>query len=238
MPLGSKRYKVVLLGACGSGKSCLTIRYITGRFVAEYDPTISDCYKKIKNWNGKSYLVDIFDTAGTEDLMCANERVIAEGDAFVCTYAIDDERSFEQVLKWYETVKAYQLAARSEEEELDGGFSPVRHLAHHRSIWYESPSSSSSSSSSSPPFSPSSTDLGKVRCPVVLVGCKCDLERRVSTERGMQLASAIGAKFVETSSLTGYNVENVFVEAVRLAKQARKAKKHHHHGKRPDCVVI
>jgi len=39
-------YRVVLVGEGGVGKSCLTIQFISEKFVEEYDPTMEDSYRK------------------------------------------------------------------------------------------------------------------------------------------------------------------------------------------------
>jgi GTPase SAR1 family protein len=55
--------------------------------------------------------------------------------------------------------------------------------------------------------------LGGSEIEAVLVGNKIDLEgdRKVSYEEGDQLASELQVPFVETSALTGNNVEQAFV---------------------------
>jgi GTPase SAR1 family protein len=52
--------------------------------------------------------------------------------------------------------------------------------------------------------------------PVVLVvGNKLDLESSVSSEQGMDLASSLGALFMEVSGKTGENIEFCFDTVVR-----------------------
>jgi len=61
--------------------------------------------------------------------------------------------------------------------------------------------------------------------PFVVVGCKSDLEedREVQTEKGQELARSLGdSKFIETSSLSGQNVDKVFVEMVKAIKAWRE----------------
>ena len=53
--------------------------------------------------------------------------------------------------------------------------------------------------------------------PIVLCGCKCDLEeeRQVSTEEGQKLADERGWPFIETSAKDRTNVEEAFVMVTR-----------------------
>eukprot|EP01083_Nonionella_stella_P152216 487585_1 len=44
--------KIVVLGAGAVGKSALTIRYVTGDFRSDYDPTIEDYYRKLVEIDG------------------------------------------------------------------------------------------------------------------------------------------------------------------------------------------
>ncbi|KZT74851.1 hypothetical protein DAEQUDRAFT_720030 [Daedalea quercina L-15889] len=58
----------------------------------------------------------------------------------------------------------------------------------------------------------------------MLVGNKCDkqYEREVSREEGAALARNFGCDFLETSAKTPTNVEKLFVELVRLLRQAKQ----------------
>jgi small GTP-binding protein len=52
--------------------------------------------------------------------------------------------------------------------------------------------------------------------PIILVGNKIDLERKISKDEGEQFASKINARFMETSAKTGENVSEVFKEVARM----------------------
>jgi Ras-related protein Ral-A len=41
-------HKVIMVGSGGVGKSALTLQYMYGDFVEEYDPTKADCKFKMK----------------------------------------------------------------------------------------------------------------------------------------------------------------------------------------------
>ena len=56
--------RVAVLGEAGVGKSALTVRSITGRFLHHYDPTLEDEYRCEEKVNGQVVTVAIMDTAG------------------------------------------------------------------------------------------------------------------------------------------------------------------------------
>ena len=53
---------------------------------------------------------------------------------------------------------------------------------------------------------------------LLLIGSKCDMEsdREVSKEQGEQLAHSLEIPFMETSAMTGYNIDEAFETLVRL----------------------
>ncbi|KZF23030.1 ras-domain-containing protein [Xylona heveae TC161] len=62
----SQVYQVVVLGAGGVGKSCLTAQFVQGVWIESYDPTIEDSYTKQIPIDGRQCMLEILDTAGTE----------------------------------------------------------------------------------------------------------------------------------------------------------------------------
>ena len=57
---------ICMLGAGAVGKSALTLQFIQGQFVADYDPTIEDAYRKHVHVDDNPLLLDVLDTAGQE----------------------------------------------------------------------------------------------------------------------------------------------------------------------------
>jgi len=90
-------YKLVLVGLGGVGKSCLTIQFISQRFVEDYDPTLEDSYRKQVSVDGEECLLDIFDTAGQEDFSAVRDQYMRSGDGFLCVYSVTYTLSFKEV---------------------------------------------------------------------------------------------------------------------------------------------
>ncbi|KAI0261522.1 ras-like protein 2 [Gloeopeniophorella convolvens] len=58
--------------------------------------------------------------------------------------------------------------------------------------------------------------------PLVLVGNKCDLsdvQREVTADEGRRLAGLFGCRFLETSAKEGTNVQEVFLELLRVTRE-------------------
>ena len=107
-------YKVTLLGAGGVGKSALTLRIISGQFTPTYNPTIEDYYRHDTSVDGVGQcIVEILDTAGTEQFASMRQLYITNGEAFALVYSIDSRDSFEEVQEIYT-----QLTELKKREEL------------------------------------------------------------------------------------------------------------------------
>lgn len=90
-------YKIVVFGAGAVGKSALTIQFVQGQFITDYDPTIEDSYKRPLNVDGESVQLDITDTAGQDDFAAMRTSYMRQGKGFILVYAIDDRASFEEM---------------------------------------------------------------------------------------------------------------------------------------------
>ena len=98
-------YKVTLLGAGGVGKSALTLRIISGVFTPTYNPTVEDYYRHDTMVDGVGpCIVEILDTAGTEQFASMRQLYISNCKAFALIYSIDDRQSFEETLDLYQQI--------------------------------------------------------------------------------------------------------------------------------------
>ena len=93
--------KVVIFGAGGVGKSALTVQFVQGYFISDYDPTIEDSYKRVINVDNNKVQLDILDTAGQDDFAPMRVSYMRQGKGFIIVYSIDDRSSFEEVQEFH-----------------------------------------------------------------------------------------------------------------------------------------
>ena len=89
-----KEYKVVVLGSGGVGKSALTVQFVSGTFVEKYDPTIEDFYRKEIDVDGSPAVLEILDTAGTEQFASMRDLYIKNGQGFLLVYSVINAQTF------------------------------------------------------------------------------------------------------------------------------------------------
>jgi len=90
----SREDKLVVLGSGGVGKSALTVQFVQGIFVEKYDPTIEDSYRKQVEIDGQQCMLEILDTAGTEQFTAMRDLYMKNGQGFVLVYSIIAQSTF------------------------------------------------------------------------------------------------------------------------------------------------
>ena len=115
-----REYKLVVLGSGGVGKSALvrpssfwgrlphlgvdpstplwlfaqTVQFVQSIFVEKYDPTIEDSYRKQVEVDGHQCMLEILDTAGTEQITAMRDLYMKNGQGFVLVYSITAQSTF------------------------------------------------------------------------------------------------------------------------------------------------
>lgn len=100
---------VAIVGALGVGKSAITVKYITRRFIGEYDPDLEDTYCKNEIIDQKEIvlrLMDTHDKAGKDP-----DRYLKWADAFLVVYSITNRPSFELAHSYLEGISQHQRLA-------------------------------------------------------------------------------------------------------------------------------
>lgn len=97
-------YKLVVLGAGGVGKSCLTVQFVQGIYLDSYDPTIEDSYRKTIEIDNKVFDLEILDTAGIAQFTAMRELYIKSGMGFLLVYSVTDKQSLNELMALREQV--------------------------------------------------------------------------------------------------------------------------------------
>ncbi|XP_055251460.1 ras-related and estrogen-regulated growth inhibitor isoform X1 [Moschus berezovskii] len=199
----SAEVKLAIFGRAGVGKSALVVRFLTKRFIWEYDPTLENtsavcrafandhhiglmarlhCLAKLpfceSTYRHQATIDDEVVTMEILDTAGQEDTIQREGhmrwgEGFVLVYDITDRGSFEEVL-------------------------PLKNI------------------------------LDEIKKPknvtLILVGNKADLDhsRQVSTEEGEKLATELACAFYECSACTGEgNITEIFYELCREVRRRR-----------------
>ncbi|XP_046546559.1 ras-related and estrogen-regulated growth inhibitor-like [Haliotis rubra] len=101
MNMSQKRFtqaKVVILGGPGVGKTAFAVRYITRRYIGDYDANKEMMYTHKIAAPRDELTLEILDTASlmTEETL---EKHLRWGDGFVLLYSVTDRQSFQEATK-------------------------------------------------------------------------------------------------------------------------------------------
>uniref|UniRef100_A0A3B3CSW5 Ras-related protein Rap-1b n=1 Tax=Oryzias melastigma TaxID=30732 RepID=A0A3B3CSW5_ORYME len=90
--------------------SVQTVQFVQGIFVEKYDPTIEDSYRKQVEIDGQQCMLEILDTAGTEQFTAMRDLYMKNGQGFALVYSITAQSTFndlqdlrEQILRVKDT---------------------------------------------------------------------------------------------------------------------------------------
>lgn len=86
-------FNITLIGPLGVGKSAMTVKYLTRRFIMEYDPSIEDIYTKLDAVDGQDVSVKVMDTADKED--SNSERYTKWSHGYIVVYCITNRPTFD-----------------------------------------------------------------------------------------------------------------------------------------------
>jgi GTPase KRas protein len=105
-------HRVVVVGPGGVGKSAVTIQLVQRQFVADYDPTIEDSYRKIMCVDNENCALNILDTAGQEEYAALRDVYMSNGQGFVIVFALNNRDSFGQVTSFFDQILRVKDADR------------------------------------------------------------------------------------------------------------------------------
>ncbi|CAD7003383.1 unnamed protein product [Ceratitis capitata] len=95
-------FKVVLIGDCGTGKTCIVERFKTGNFIERHGNTIGvDFSMKTVNIEGKQIKLQIWDTAGQERFRTITQSYYRSANGVIIEIFVFESS------KWIEEVRRY-----------------------------------------------------------------------------------------------------------------------------------
>ncbi|XP_072470192.1 ras-like protein family member 12 isoform X1 [Notamacropus eugenii] len=185
---------VAILGCRGAGKSALTVKFLTKRFISEYDPNLAkvtdlqtphcmslhrlppeDTYTSEETVDQQPILLRVMDTAD-QDVPRNCKRYLSWAQAFLVVYSIDDRQNFEGCSQYLEII-----AHHAKDTQHDY---PVLLLGN-------------------------KLDMAQYR--------------QVTKSEGMTLASKFGCLFYEVSACLDFEaVQHVFHEAIREVRREQE----------------
>jgi len=102
--MSKNELRLVVLGSAGVGKTAVTLRFVSGVFVERYDPTIEDSYRKTASIDGKEVMLEILDTAGTDQFTALRDLYMKLGNAFLFVYSVTSKNSMAELDTIYESL--------------------------------------------------------------------------------------------------------------------------------------
>ncbi|CAG0883507.1 unnamed protein product [Cyprideis torosa] len=94
-----RAFRVAVIGVRGVGKSALTVRFLTRRYIGDYDPDLEKTYFFKTDIRGTPVPIEVMDTVlppGGERPSPTLEANIHWADAFILMYSVTDKCSFDE----------------------------------------------------------------------------------------------------------------------------------------------
>ncbi|KAF8274764.1 ras-like protein [Lactarius quietus] len=199
-----REYRLVVIGSGGVGKSSLTIQFMHNHFVAEYDPTIEDSYRKQCVIDGEDAVVDILDTAGQEEFSAMREQYMRGGEGFLLVYSITDRDSFDSISAYHQQILRVKdtgsvpIVLVGNKCDLEDGRCVAKNGTSNRHLSLPA------------------------ACVTFLISAARMIHSIGDVVEGRYIGEELGCRFVETSAKLGLNVNETFLNLVRQIRDHNK----------------
>lgn len=97
-------YKIIVMGDGGVGKSAITVRFIQDVFIEKYDPTIEDSYRRQLELDDRMYIIEVLDTAGTEQFTSMRDLYIKDGNGFILVYSVISKNTLDELYNIHDQI--------------------------------------------------------------------------------------------------------------------------------------
>ncbi|XP_054632115.1 ras-related and estrogen-regulated growth inhibitor-like protein [Dunckerocampus dactyliophorus] len=130
---------IVVMGTESVGKSALTVRLLTRRFIGEYGD-IESVYTHRFIVDGREIAVNIWDSPFSEDVSLKTalfKRKVQWADSFILAYSICDRASFNAVTRLLHVIKSVRGCTHADKEPSVVIVGNKRDLHHRRTVLSE-----------------------------------------------------------------------------------------------------
>uniref|UniRef100_A0A8D0GE24 small monomeric GTPase n=1 Tax=Sphenodon punctatus TaxID=8508 RepID=A0A8D0GE24_SPHPU len=111
----NKDIKVAVLGSRSVGKSAMIVRFLTKRFIGDYEPNTGNLYSRLVHVEGDQIFLQIQDTPGSiqeqenfVQVLDSLNRCLKWADAFLLVYSITDYSSYQSIRPLYQHIQEVQ----------------------------------------------------------------------------------------------------------------------------------
>eukprot|EP01124_Arcella_intermedia_P013285 TRINITY_DN19692_c0_g1_i1.p1 TRINITY_DN19692_c0_g1~~TRINITY_DN19692_c0_g1_i1.p1 ORF type:complete len:131 (-),score=28.97 TRINITY_DN19692_c0_g1_i1:21-413(-) len=87
------KYRILMLGSGGVGKTAFAYQFVKGEWNEEYDPTLEEHFEKQVNLDGRPCLVELLDPWADHDGVSFRDRATKEADGCLVVYSILERSS-------------------------------------------------------------------------------------------------------------------------------------------------
>ncbi|KAM5312667.1 ras-related protein Ral-A-like [Glossophaga mutica] len=87
-------HKVLVAGSSGGNRAALTLRFLYGESVQDFEPTRALSYRKNVVLDGEEVQIDIVDPVGQEDYAAIKDNYVRTREGFLCVFSITEMQSF------------------------------------------------------------------------------------------------------------------------------------------------
>ncbi|XP_060104170.1 ras-like protein family member 11A [Heteronotia binoei] len=106
-----KDIKLAVLGTGSMGKSAMIVRYLTRRFIGDYEPNTGNLYSRLVHVEDDQIFLQIQDTPGCIELqedipqmLDSLSRCLKWADGFLLVYSVTDCRSYQSIRPLFEQI--------------------------------------------------------------------------------------------------------------------------------------
>ena len=106
--MNKENLKIIVVGKCQVGKSCLIRAITSSEFDQAYSPTVGVSFiAKNIIFENQTVRIQLWDTAGQEVYRALTYSYFRDADCALIVYDIADEGSFKELQDWVDDVKAH-----------------------------------------------------------------------------------------------------------------------------------